>query len=174
MCRGTQRARPCCCLQPAPAPKKRRGVVGAAGLGAAAMLLLAQNAEAATEVAQLAASDNRVAIIGTLFVPVLGWVGFNMLQPALNQLERMSDKTVSGGLQGAWVGKHASPHAGHGPHAGARPACRGTARMQGHGPHAGARPACRGPHGAERGLGMIRGPRWACTCWPSAVCLCAN
>jgi hypothetical protein len=70
--------------------------VGKALALVAAPLLMTGNALAATELAQLAASDNRVAIIGTLFVPVLGWVGFNMLQPALNQLERMSDKTVSG------------------------------------------------------------------------------
>jgi photosystem II PsbY protein len=93
--------RPCTALShsspqtAAPAPKsskKRRGVATAVGLGAAASMLLAQNAEAATEVAQLAASDNRVGAIATLLVPALGWVGFNMLQPALNQLDRMSDK----------------------------------------------------------------------------------
>jgi hypothetical protein len=71
-------------------------------------MMLAQNAEAATEVAQLAASDNRVGAIATLLVPALGWVGFNMLQPALNQLERMSDKvvTVSDGPTRAlgWLG----------------------------------------------------------------------
>ena len=65
---------------------KKRGIAAAVGLGAAASMLLAENAEAAMEVAQLAASDNRGAILATLFVPALGWVGFNMLQPTLNQV----------------------------------------------------------------------------------------
>ena len=39
--------------------KKRRGVAGAVGLGAALSLAAAQQADAATELAQLAASDNR-------------------------------------------------------------------------------------------------------------------
>jgi photosystem II PsbY protein len=48
-------------MNAAPAPKaaKRRGVASAVGLGAALSLFAAQHAEAATEVAQLAASDNR-------------------------------------------------------------------------------------------------------------------
>ncbi len=41
---------------------------------AAATLLAAGNASAAQEVAQLAGSDNRVGIIATLFLPVVGWV----------------------------------------------------------------------------------------------------
>jgi photosystem II PsbY protein len=64
-----------------------RSVSAAVGLSAAASLLLAENADAASEVAQLAASDNRVGVIATLFVPALGWVGFNMLQPLLNQVD---------------------------------------------------------------------------------------
>lgn len=32
------------------------------------------------------AGDNRVGIIATLFLPVVGWVGFNIAGPALNQL----------------------------------------------------------------------------------------
>lgn len=39
--------------------RKKRGVAGAVGLGAALSLFAAQQADAATEVAQLAASDNR-------------------------------------------------------------------------------------------------------------------
>ena len=49
---------------------------------------------------QLAAGrDNRVFIIATLFVPVVGWVGFNILGPALNQLQAQVQKNVdvSGG-----------------------------------------------------------------------------
>ena len=52
---------------------KRRSVAAAVGLGAAASLLLAESADAATELSQLAAgSDGRVGIIATLFVPVSG------------------------------------------------------------------------------------------------------
>ena len=69
--------------------KKKRSIASAVGLGAAASMLMVQNAEAATQVAQLAESDSRVAVIGTLFLPVLGWVGFNMIQPALNQVGTM-------------------------------------------------------------------------------------
>ncbi len=61
-----------------------RSVAAAIGLGAAAFLL-ADNADAATQVAQLAETDGRIAVIGTLFVPALAWVGFNMLQPLTNQ-----------------------------------------------------------------------------------------
>ena len=85
----------------APAPRKRRTAAAVLGLGAAT-LLAADNAEAATEVAQLAAGDNRVAVLGTLLIPVLGWVAFNIAQPALNQLARMQEKNSevrhSGGL----------------------------------------------------------------------------
>ncbi|KAG1661186.1 hypothetical protein FOA52_005992 [Chlamydomonas sp. UWO 241] len=66
-------------------------VAGAVGLGAAASMLFAQNADAATELSQLAASDSRVAVLATLFVPALGWVGFNILGGLNNQLGRMSD-----------------------------------------------------------------------------------
>uniref|UniRef100_A0A383V2Z3 Uncharacterized protein n=1 Tax=Tetradesmus obliquus TaxID=3088 RepID=A0A383V2Z3_TETOB len=71
--------------------KKKRGVAGAVGLGAALSLFAAQNADAATEMSQLAASDNRLSTISLLFLPMLAWVGFNMLQPATNQLNRMNE-----------------------------------------------------------------------------------
>eukprot|EP00879_Flechtneria_rotunda_P001131 GHRR01001273.1.p1 GENE.GHRR01001273.1~~GHRR01001273.1.p1 ORF type:complete len:369 (+),score=179.53 GHRR01001273.1:67-1173(+) len=71
--------------------KKKRGVAGAVGLGAALTVLAAQQADAATELSQLAASDNRFGTIATLFLPALGWVAFNMLQPASNQLNRMNE-----------------------------------------------------------------------------------
>jgi len=69
----------------------KRSVVSALGLGASA-LMLAGSADAATEVAQLAENDGRLGVIATLFVPALGWVGFNMLQPALNQLNKMAEE----------------------------------------------------------------------------------
>jgi photosystem II PsbY protein len=76
--------------------KTRSAVVGL-GLGAAT-LLAAQDADAAQQVADLAAGDGRA---GLLFVPLLaalGWVGFNILQPALNQLDEMKNKSVAVGL----------------------------------------------------------------------------
>ncbi|KIZ01880.1 hypothetical protein MNEG_6079 [Monoraphidium neglectum] len=84
-------------MNAAPAPKaaKRRGVASAVGLGAALSLFAAQHAEAATEVAQLAASDNRLGTIALLFAPAVAWVGFNMLQPLNNQLDRMSEMNAA-------------------------------------------------------------------------------
>ncbi|CAK9881380.1 unnamed protein product [Sphagnum jensenii] len=68
-------------------------VVGAAGLGAAAssMMAAAPDAEAAQEITQLAA-DNRPLILLFILLPAIGWVLFNILQPALNQLNKMSGK----------------------------------------------------------------------------------
>jgi len=84
------------------APKsKRRGAAVAIGLTAATMLA-AQQADAATEISQLAASDNRAGIIFTLLVPVLGWVAFNILGPASRQIEKMSeDKSTTRKKRGA-------------------------------------------------------------------------
>jgi hypothetical protein len=56
-----------------------KSVAVATGLGAAATLMMAENADAATELAQLAGVDNRIGIIGGLFLPALGWVAFNAL-----------------------------------------------------------------------------------------------
>jgi hypothetical protein len=64
----------------------KRSVAGALGLGAAS-LMAAQSADAVTEIAQLAASDNRAGILLTLLVPVLGWVAFNIAGPAFAQLD---------------------------------------------------------------------------------------
>lgn len=49
------------------------------------------NAQAAVELANVAASDSRLSTIAFLFLPALGWVGYNMLQPTTNQLSRMSE-----------------------------------------------------------------------------------
>jgi hypothetical protein len=46
------------------------------------------------QVAQLA-GDNRFGIIALLFLPALGWVGFNILQPFLNQLDAMSGEKAA-------------------------------------------------------------------------------
>ena len=65
----------------------------AAGLGLGTALLLAsEKADAAQEISQLAASDNRLGIIATLFLPVVGWVLFNIGGPALNQLANTAEK----------------------------------------------------------------------------------
>ena len=70
---------------------KKRGI--AAGLGlTAASLLATQSAEAAQQVADLAAGDNRFGTIALLAVPVLGWVLFNILGPLQNQLNAMSEE----------------------------------------------------------------------------------
>lgn len=69
--------------------KKKRGVAAVVGLTAASMLAV-QSADAAQELGQLAAADNRGGIILTLLVPVLGWVGFNIFGPATRQLQSMS------------------------------------------------------------------------------------
>ena len=79
-------------VKKARAALKKRGVAAGVGLGAAFSLLLAERASAANEVAQLAA-DNRSGIIFLLFVPVLGWAAFNILQPALGQLDKMSSRS---------------------------------------------------------------------------------
>ncbi|KAI8476953.1 MAG: hypothetical protein J3K34DRAFT_203010 [Monoraphidium minutum] len=93
-----------------PAPKaakagKRRGVAGAVGLGAALSLAAAQSAEAATEIAQLAAGDNRLGTIALLFVPAIGWVAFNMLSPLTNQLARMTEMAGEPAPKAAKAGK---------------------------------------------------------------------
>ena len=51
-------------------------------------------AQAFNEVAELAAGDNRILILGVIFVPALGWVAFNILGPALNQYANMGDANV--------------------------------------------------------------------------------
>ena len=65
--------------KPTKSAGKRKGRAAAAGLGlTAASLLAAQSADAATELATVAAGDGRVGIIALLFAPVLGWVAFNI------------------------------------------------------------------------------------------------
>lgn len=90
-------------------PKKKRGVAAVVGLTAASMLAV-QSADAAQELGQLAASDNRAGIILTLLVPVLGWVGFNIFGPATRQLQSMSqDKPTKKRSVAAALGLAALP-----------------------------------------------------------------
>ena len=62
------------------ADQSKQSIAVGAGLGLVASMLMAESANAATEVAQLAAGDSRVGAIALLFVPALGWVAFNALQ----------------------------------------------------------------------------------------------
>ena len=48
-------------------------------------------ADAANQVAEVAAGDNRALILAVVFVPAVGWVAFNILGPALNQLANMGE-----------------------------------------------------------------------------------
>ena len=64
----------------------------AAASTAVTTLLAAGNAQAAQEVANLAARDNRAGTLLLLLAPALGWVAFNILGPALNQLKGMQLK----------------------------------------------------------------------------------
>ena len=61
---------------------------------AVATLLAAGNAQAAQEIADLAARDNRAPLLALLLTPALGWVAFNILSPALNQLKGMQSANV--------------------------------------------------------------------------------
>jgi len=73
----------------------KKSVAAGAGLSLAA-LLAAENADAATQVADLAAADGRFGILVLVLGPALGWVAFNILGPAKNQLDSMSKSVVAG------------------------------------------------------------------------------
>merc|ERR1719453_2723173 len=60
-------------------------------MGALTALTAANPALAVSEVAEVAV-DGRLGIFFVLFGPVLGWVAFNILGPALNQLDKMDAK----------------------------------------------------------------------------------
>ncbi|KAF8669795.1 hypothetical protein HU200_050967 [Digitaria exilis] len=77
---------------------RSQAVIAGLGLGAAAGMACAPKAEAATvqNLAALAeaaaaapADDNRGLLLLIVVAPAIGWVLFNILQPALNQLNRM-------------------------------------------------------------------------------------
>ena len=52
------------------------------------------------QVAEAPAEDSRASILAALFVPAIGWVGFNILGPALNQYDSMSKKKKAIALGG--------------------------------------------------------------------------
>ncbi|RLN05614.1 photosystem II core complex proteins psbY, chloroplastic [Panicum miliaceum] len=76
---------------------RSQALVAGVGLGAAAAaagMACAPEASAAQELAALAAAaapadDNRGLLLLIVVTPAIGWVLFNILQPALNQLNRM-------------------------------------------------------------------------------------
>lgn len=74
---------------------KKRSIVGFLGLGAAASALaMPTSADAAQEFAQLAeGTDSRPLILLLVLAPALGWVAFNILKPALRQLEQAINKS---------------------------------------------------------------------------------
>ncbi len=85
----------------------RKGRAAAIGLGlSAASLAAASSAQAATEVATLAAGDGRPALFLALFAPALIWVGINIAGPALNQINTMADadKPAKGAAKGGKKG----------------------------------------------------------------------
>lgn len=64
------------------------------GLGLSGLMFATPEAQAAgEEIARIAAenagSDNRGTLLLLVVLPAIGWVLFNILQPALNQLNRM-------------------------------------------------------------------------------------
>ncbi|KAH9326885.1 hypothetical protein KI387_007063, partial [Taxus chinensis] len=63
----------------------------AMAMGAAfvAALSTCDSAFAAQQVMELAANDNRGTLLLFTLVPAIGWVLYNILQPALNQINRM-------------------------------------------------------------------------------------
>jgi photosystem II PsbY protein len=76
-----------------------KAVVAGAGLGALATMMVAPHASAAQEIATLADSDSRGLLLLGILVPAVAWVLYNILQPALNQLDKLrSSKGVVGAL----------------------------------------------------------------------------
>lgn len=74
--------------------KVSKGFIGALGLSGAAATFgtyvgVVPEAEAVQEIATIADSDSRGLVILFVLLPALGWVLFNILQPALNQVNKM-------------------------------------------------------------------------------------
>ncbi|XP_014508038.1 photosystem II core complex proteins psbY, chloroplastic [Vigna radiata var. radiata] len=74
--------------------RSTKGLVIGLGLGGLAGLMAAPPHAAAAEVAAIAeaASDNRGQLLLFVVAPAIGWVLFNILQPALNQINRMRSR----------------------------------------------------------------------------------
>lgn len=69
--------------------EKTKSMIAGAGLGAA--LISSGTADAAQEL-MTTAGDNRLGILAVVFLPVVGWVLFNIAGPTLNQMNDMSEK----------------------------------------------------------------------------------
>jgi photosystem II PsbY protein len=70
--------------------RSSQAAVAGLGLGAAAGMACAPEAAAQEVVAAVAAGDdNRGTLLLLVVAPAIGWVLYNILQPALNQLNRM-------------------------------------------------------------------------------------
>eukprot|EP01026_Neomeris_dumetosa_P081353 TRINITY_DN91262_c0_g1_i2.p2 TRINITY_DN91262_c0_g1~~TRINITY_DN91262_c0_g1_i2.p2 ORF type:complete len:264 (-),score=37.74 TRINITY_DN91262_c0_g1_i2:121-912(-) len=67
-------------------------IAGSVGVGIGSSFLVGQQAEAAQQLADFAATDNRLGLLFLLALPALGWVLFNIAGPALNQLGDMQDR----------------------------------------------------------------------------------
>lgn len=82
------------------APKMQTSLAGTAIAGAIfSTLSSCEPALAAQQIAEIAEGDNRGLALLIPLVPAIAWVLFNILQPALNQFERMrSTKGVIIGL----------------------------------------------------------------------------
>ncbi|EPS71995.1 hypothetical protein M569_02764, partial [Genlisea aurea] len=81
----------------------KRAAVSGAGTAIAgavfSVLAASEPAMAAQQLAEIADGDNRGLALLIPIVPALGWVLFNILQPALNQINRMrNSKAVIVGL----------------------------------------------------------------------------
>ena len=72
-------------------PSLQSVVAGLSGLGA---LALAGQADAAQEVMGQVA-DGRIGTLALVVVIALGWVGFQIANPALNQLDKMNSEAKS-------------------------------------------------------------------------------
>jgi len=81
-----------------PAKKKRSVAAAMTGLTAAALMAAPEQADAAQELVQLA--DGRPLLFAGLFLPVLGWVAFNIAAPAFRQLAGMADKAAAAPTKG--------------------------------------------------------------------------
>ena len=55
-------------------------------------LLFTESASAATEMMSVAGGDGRAGLLAFPLLAALGWVGFNIAGPALNQINNMGEK----------------------------------------------------------------------------------
>ncbi|MCO5550582.1 hypothetical protein L7F22_004070 [Adiantum nelumboides] len=93
--------------------KGAKGLVAGIGVGAALSCICLSQASAVQEIADIAAdNDSRGILLLVVVLPAIGWVLFNILKPALNQLDRMkSSKAVVGGLGVGAMSALLAPHA---------------------------------------------------------------